>query len=58
MLLVPTRRIDAGRITCRGPGGGSVVRHFVNVADAGILAAMTERVHADAAEFGVDSATT
>jgi diacylglycerol kinase (ATP) len=30
------RRLDAGRITCAGPGGEPVVRHFVNVADAGI----------------------
>jgi len=30
------RRLDAGRITCAGPGGEQVLRHFVNVADAGI----------------------
>ena len=30
------RRIDAGRVTCAGPGGETVVRHFVNIADAGI----------------------
>ena len=40
-----TRRIDAGRITCRQPGGGSVVRHFVNVADAGIGANVADRVN-------------
>jgi diacylglycerol kinase family enzyme len=28
--------LDAGRVTCTGPGGEQVVRHFVNVADAGI----------------------
>lgn len=30
------RRIDAGRVTCTLPGGGTVVRHFVNIADAGV----------------------
>ena len=30
------RLIDAGRVTCTGPDGGRVVRHFLNVADAGI----------------------
>jgi YegS/Rv2252/BmrU family lipid kinase len=30
------RVLDAGRVTCVGPGGQQVVRHFVNVADAGI----------------------
>jgi diacylglycerol kinase (ATP) len=30
------RRVDAGRVTCAGPGGEQVVRHFFNVADAGI----------------------
>lgn len=31
-----TRRIDAGRLTSRSPGGGEQVRHFVNIADAGL----------------------
>lgn len=31
-----TRRIDAGRVTCAGPDGETAVRHFVNIADAGI----------------------
>lgn len=30
------RLIDAGRVTCAGPGGETVIRHFVNIADAGI----------------------
>jgi YegS/Rv2252/BmrU family lipid kinase len=30
------RVLDVGRVTCVGPGGDQVVRHFVNVADAGI----------------------
>ena len=36
LLAGHVRRIDAGRVTCAGPGGDSVVRHFVNIADAGI----------------------
>jgi len=40
-----TRRIDAGRITCSGPGGTTVVRHFVNVADAGIGGDVADRVN-------------
>lgn len=36
LLAGRTRRIDAGRVTCAGPDGNPVVRHFVNVADAGI----------------------
>jgi YegS/Rv2252/BmrU family lipid kinase len=30
------RRLDAGRVTCVGADGETVVRHFVNIADAGI----------------------
>jgi YegS/Rv2252/BmrU family lipid kinase len=30
------RRLDAGRVTCVDPAGDTVVRHFVNIADAGI----------------------
>jgi diacylglycerol kinase (ATP) len=40
-----TRRIDAGRVTCAGPGGETVVRHFVNVADAGIGADVSDMVN-------------
>jgi diacylglycerol kinase (ATP) len=36
LLAGQVRRIDAGRVTCAGPGGETVVRHFVNIADAGI----------------------
>jgi diacylglycerol kinase (ATP) len=39
------RRIDAGRATCALPGGGTTVRHFVNVADAGIGGDVVERVN-------------
>jgi diacylglycerol kinase (ATP) len=36
LLARRTRRIDVGRVTCAGPDGARVARHFVNVADAGI----------------------
>jgi diacylglycerol kinase (ATP) len=39
-----TRRIDAGRVTCAGPGGSSVC-HFVNIADAGIGADVSDMVN-------------
>jgi diacylglycerol kinase (ATP) len=39
------RRIDAGRVTCVGPGGAPVVRHFVNIADAGIGADVSDMVN-------------
>jgi len=40
-----TRRIDAGRVTCTATGGGHVVRHFVNIADAGIGGDVVARVN-------------
>ena len=40
-----TRRIDAGRVTCTAAGGGPVVRHFVNIADAGIGGDVVDRVN-------------
>jgi len=39
------RTIDAGRITCAAFAGGPVVRHFVNVADAGIGGDVVDRVN-------------
>jgi diacylglycerol kinase (ATP) len=40
-----SRRIDAGRLTCTGEGGGTLVRHFVNIADAGIGGEVVARVN-------------
>jgi YegS/Rv2252/BmrU family lipid kinase len=37
-IIGPTVSVDVGRIECQGPDG-SVVRHFVNVAEAGMAAA-------------------
>lgn len=39
------RRIDAGRITCATPDGGTAVRCFVNIADAGIGGDVVNRVN-------------
>jgi diacylglycerol kinase (ATP) len=39
------RRIDAGRVTCALPDGGTTVRHFLNVADAGIGGEVVDRVN-------------
>lgn len=40
-----TRAIDAGRITCTGFSDGTVIRHFVNIADAGIGGDVVDRVN-------------
>jgi len=40
-----SRLIDAGRITCTLPDGGRVIRHFVNIADAGIGGEVVDRVN-------------
>ncbi|HYW25759.1 MAG TPA: diacylglycerol kinase family protein [Terriglobales bacterium] len=39
------RTIDTGRITCTGFTGGTVVRHFLNIADAGIGGEVVDRVN-------------
>jgi YegS/Rv2252/BmrU family lipid kinase len=39
------RRIDAGRVTCGLPDGGTAVRHFVNIASAGIGGDVVDRVN-------------
>jgi YegS/Rv2252/BmrU family lipid kinase len=39
------RTIDAARVTCAGFGAGMVVRHFVNIADAGIGGDVVDRVN-------------
>lgn len=39
------RRLDAGRVTCALPEGGTVVRHFINIADAGIGGEVVHRVN-------------
>ncbi len=40
-----SRRIDVGKVSCVGSEGGSVVRYFVNVADAGIGGDVVNRVN-------------
>ncbi|HXM56361.1 MAG TPA: diacylglycerol kinase family protein [Candidatus Dormibacteraeota bacterium] len=45
LLAGRTRRIDAGRVTCAGGDGSRAVRHFVNIADAGIGADVSDMVN-------------
>ncbi len=40
-----SRRLDAGRVTYQAHGGGHEVRHFVNIADAGIGGEVVARVN-------------
>jgi YegS/Rv2252/BmrU family lipid kinase len=46
------RRIDAGRIEMAALDGGPCVRHFVNIADAGIGGEVVERVNRTTKLFG------
>ncbi len=46
MLVVgKSRRIDVGRVTFTAPGGGQGLRHFVNIADAGVGGEVINRVN-------------
>jgi diacylglycerol kinase (ATP) len=46
LLAGRARTLDAGRVTCAAfAGEGSVVRHFVNIADAGIGGDVVDRVN-------------
>jgi YegS/Rv2252/BmrU family lipid kinase len=46
------RTIDVGRIEMSGLSGGPVVRHFINIADAGIGGVVVERVNRTSKLFG------
>lgn len=46
--------IDAGRATVSLPGGGSVTRHFINIADAGIGGDVVDRVNRSSKRLGGD----
>ena len=46
------RRIDAGRVSYRGAGGGIEIRYFVNIADAGIPGHVVERVNRSKKRLG------
>jgi YegS/Rv2252/BmrU family lipid kinase len=39
------RPIDVGRVSCVGPSGEAVVRHFVNIASFGLSGVIVERVN-------------
>ena len=45
LLAGRVRRLDVGRVTCALPDGGTVVRHFLNIADAGIGGEVVHRVN-------------
>jgi YegS/Rv2252/BmrU family lipid kinase len=46
------RSIDVGRIEMQGLDGGPLVRHFINIADAGIGGVVVERVNRTSKLFG------
>jgi YegS/Rv2252/BmrU family lipid kinase len=46
------RNIDVGRIEMQGLEGGTLVRHFINIADAGIGGVVVERVNRTSKLFG------
>jgi diacylglycerol kinase (ATP) len=46
------RSIDVGRIEMQGLDGGTLVRHFINIADAGIGGVVVERVNRTTKLFG------
>jgi YegS/Rv2252/BmrU family lipid kinase len=46
--------IDAGRATVALPGGGTVTRHFINIADAGIGGDVVDRVNHSSKILGGD----
>jgi diacylglycerol kinase (ATP) len=45
LCAAQTRVVDAGRITCTGFSGGTVIRHFLNIADAGIGGDVVDRAN-------------
>lgn len=51
------RRLDAGRVTFKTAGGGSGVRHFINIADAGIGGEVVHRVNAGSKRLGAATFT-
>jgi diacylglycerol kinase (ATP) len=52
LLAGKTRRIDAGRATFRLPDGGTGIRHFINIADAGVGGEVVNRVNRSSKRLG------
>src|SRR5260370_12672049 len=46
------RRLDAGAVSFRTPDGGSGLRHFINIADAGLGGDVGHRVNRGAKRLG------
>ncbi|MBS0660313.1 MAG: diacylglycerol kinase family lipid kinase [Verrucomicrobia bacterium] len=47
-----TRCLDAGRLTCVGPDGASLTRHFVNIGSCGVSAVVAQYVNASSKRTG------
>lgn len=45
LVSAKVRRVDVGRVTCLGRGGGRVVRHFVNIASFGVSGLIVDSVN-------------
>lgn len=45
LLTARTRAVDIGRVSCVGPGGTRVVRHFINIGSFGLSGAIVESVN-------------
>ena len=55
LLSGPTRRIDAGRVSFPDHDGRPQVRHFINIADAGIGGEVVNRVNRSSKRLGADA---
>jgi diacylglycerol kinase (ATP) len=51
------RRLDTGRVTFKTDGGGSDVRHFINIADAGLGGEVVHRVNSGSKRLGAATFT-
>jgi diacylglycerol kinase family enzyme len=45
LLSARTRAIDVGRLSCVGPGGTRVVRHFINIGSFGLSGVIVDSVN-------------
>ena len=45
LMTARTRSIDVGRLSCVGPGGTSVVRHFINIGSFGLSGVIVDAVN-------------
>jgi len=45
LLVARTRAVDVGRVSCVGPGGTRVVRHFINIGSFGLSGVIVDSVN-------------